>query len=176
MKNLIDLFQQLTIEIILLVFNICLLILAIINNANNEVNNFRENLGEVMMIINIIMPPISMAFIAIQILLSIKEIYLERKQLKGQKLEQIKIQNRNHSSVQEEINYSPQLSTRMQESEFNQFDKSMNTSGQSPIQKSNLQTFTSKTFHQPHHLSQKSNHLYFIFISFIIRTNATDFQ
>ena len=159
MKKLIDLLQQLTIEILLFVFNLCLLVLAIINNDDNR-DNLREKLGEVMIMVNIIAPTISMVFIAAQILLVIREIYLERKQQKRRKFGQVTIQNRNRLRARDEISFSPQFSTNIQESESNQFDKRVDTLGWSQINRRNNQTL--KTFHQTPNLIQESNVLLFL--------------
>ena len=75
MKKLINLIQQLTIESLLLVFNVCVLILAFADNANNDSIDTRNNIGEVMAAINIIMPSVSMALIAVKLLLIAKEFY-----------------------------------------------------------------------------------------------------
>ena len=79
MKKLINFFQQLTLEAILLVFNLCVLILAGTDRAKNYSVDLRNNVGEVMTAINLIVPIVSMGFIAVKILLILKELYQEHK-------------------------------------------------------------------------------------------------
>ena len=114
MKKLINLIQQLTIESILLVFNICVLILAFADNANSDSIGMRNNIGEVMSAINIIMPTASMALIAVKLLLIAKEFYddykLSKKVEKLPQFSQPKIRNHGISS-QPRIKFSQPTET-----------------------------------------------------------------
>jgi len=86
MKKLINLLQQLSIELVLIVFNLCLLILAFADNANNDSIDLRNDIGEVMMMINLIAPIVSMGLIVIKIILIAWEFYQEYKQAKAIKI------------------------------------------------------------------------------------------
>ena len=96
MKKSISLLQQLTTEGILLVFNICLLILASADNAKSASLDLRKNLGEVMMAINFIAPIASTVLITVKLLLIAKDAYMDYKQSKvanPNQLNKLNIQN-----------------------------------------------------------------------------------
>jgi len=73
-----------TFELTLLAFNICVLLLTFCDGDTAEDFKQREKIGNVMMIINMVAGIVSMAFICIKALLSIKEIYQDWRRSKKQ--------------------------------------------------------------------------------------------
>jgi len=92
MRKLINLIQQILLEGIILIFNIGVIILAILDAKKQEAESAREKIGDMMMIINVIAPILSMILIAIKIGLTIWELYKNYKKSKtpsNQKLSDI---------------------------------------------------------------------------------------
>lgn len=76
--------NQVTFELTLLAFNICVLLLTFCDGDSAEDFKQREKIGNVMMIINMVAGIVSMAFICIKALLSLKEIYQDWRRSKKQ--------------------------------------------------------------------------------------------
>jgi len=116
MKKLINFLQQFTMEIILLLFNLCVLILAIADKMNSNTRALRLNIGEIMLVINLIAPSVTTGFIVIKFLLILFETYTEYKQSKVQKLQNLNIRSIERSSVtQDKLQNNPDSSPLNQE-------------------------------------------------------------
>jgi len=76
--------NQVTFELTLLSFNICVLLLTFCDGDSAEHFKQREKIGNVMMIINMVAGIVSMAFICIKAIISLKEIYQDWRKSKKQ--------------------------------------------------------------------------------------------
>jgi len=85
MKKIINLIQQVLLESTIFVFNIGVFILAILDAQDQENSNTRENIGDMLIMINVIVPILSMVLIAIKILLIIWEFYQSYKNARNNK-------------------------------------------------------------------------------------------
>jgi len=95
MRKIINLIQQILLEGIIFVFNIGVFILAILDAEDQKNETTRENIGDMLIMINVIVPILAMTLIAIKILLIIWEFYQNYKKSKApanQKLPKISIQ------------------------------------------------------------------------------------
>jgi len=126
MRKLINLLQQLTIEIVLLVFNVCVLILSIADNAENPAISLRKSLGNVMTTINLSIPIISMGFIVVKLILIIREVYISRKQPQVKEFEVTHVRHIERSPsppVDAKLAQSPIFTKYVQNSAFRIADK-----------------------------------------------------
>jgi len=94
MRKLINFVQQLTIEFTLFIFNICVLTLAFLDALNTTSESLRTTLGDIMMIINVIAPFLSSALIIVKMLLILRELYLDHKKSKKDKLKELNLKGR----------------------------------------------------------------------------------
>ena len=95
MRKIINLVQQILLEGIIFAFNIGVLILAILDEQDKENLEMRENIGDMLIMINVIVPILTVVLIAIKILLILWEFYKNYKKSKAppvnQKLPKIRI-------------------------------------------------------------------------------------
>jgi len=75
MKTKINLAQQISLELFLLLFNMCVLILAILDAVENEALELRRVLGEIIIVINIVVPFVSSGLVLAKITLMGIEVY-----------------------------------------------------------------------------------------------------
>jgi len=86
MKAKINFVQQITFELLLLIFNINICILAVADELESEAFEMRKNIGELIVMLNIIVPLLSTVFIVLKIVLLGIEVYKEFKLKKKKKL------------------------------------------------------------------------------------------
>jgi len=79
MKALINLVQQVILEGFLLIFNVCLCILASLDHNEIEAYEFRDGVGEVMVMMNLIVPIVSIVLLALKFVIIRIEAYKEWK-------------------------------------------------------------------------------------------------
>ena len=79
MRAVINFLQQVVLEGFLFVFNVCLCILAGLDHSGVEAYDFRDKVGEVMMIINIIVPVVSVVILGVKFLILGIKAYKEWK-------------------------------------------------------------------------------------------------
>jgi len=84
MRRIINLVQQILLEGIIFVFNIGVFILAILDAQDQENETMRENIGDMLIMINVIVPFLAMVLIAVKILLISWEFYKNYKKSKTQ--------------------------------------------------------------------------------------------
>lgn len=104
MKQLINFIQQLLIESCLLVYNICISILADLDKEEDQETILRENIGEVMILINIIVTIGSSLILIAKILIKAIEVYNLRKTGKNneKQVTKFKIEEARKSDIGEE--------------------------------------------------------------------------
>jgi len=103
MKQLVNLFQQIVLEVVLLPFNICVLVLAILDARGIEAIDERKTIGDVMVYINVVIPVLCVTLMAIKFTVLGYQVYKEwRSSKKGassvekrvQRIEELRIANR----------------------------------------------------------------------------------
>ena len=127
MKKRVNLLQHLTLEVILLVFNTCLLILAMADNAGNYSPDLRRKIGDIMMTINLIVPMVSMGFVVGKLLLILRELYLDYKSSKVRKLSELNKLNVRKANRSLNNKDSVSGTAETQETIFNQTESKVST-------------------------------------------------
>jgi len=89
----VNLIQQISLEFFLLPFNICVLILAILDEAEIEAATERKNIGELIVVINIIIPFLSIGLMIAKVLAIGFEFYQQRKAHQSNKLKSFSIEH-----------------------------------------------------------------------------------
>ena len=79
MKAMINFIQQVVLEGFLLVFNVCLCVLASLDHNGIEAYEFRDSVGEVMVVMNLVVPIISVIILAAKFVIIGVEAYWEWK-------------------------------------------------------------------------------------------------
>jgi len=79
MKKIVPLIQQIILETILLPFNICVLILAILDETETEAFEHRKRIGDMIVYINFMVPFLSIALMVAKVLAIGFEFYKQRK-------------------------------------------------------------------------------------------------
>jgi hypothetical protein len=83
-KALFETFQMFVNEVLFLVANICMLILAIMDAADIQGLQTRNQLGQAIILINVMFPTVSLALLGVQVLLACVSFYKFQKRLKAQ--------------------------------------------------------------------------------------------
>jgi len=89
-KKIVNLVQQIVLELALLPFNICILILTILDKLKIEALDQRKNIGNVIFYINIAIPFISLVLMAAKLIAICIEFYQERKAQKSKEIRNLK--------------------------------------------------------------------------------------
>lgn len=92
MKKIVNLVQQIILEFILLPFNICVLILAILDETQLQAIAHRKNIGEVIVYINVIVPFLSIGLMVAKVLAIGFEFYKQRKAHQTNKLRKFSVE------------------------------------------------------------------------------------
>jgi len=95
MKKIVNLLQQIILELVLVPFNLCVLILAIMDKQGVEAIKQRENIGNVIIFINVAVPFITIALVVAKVVAIGIEFYQQRKAEKlnaGNKLKEFNVE------------------------------------------------------------------------------------
>lgn len=114
MKQFANLLQQMILELVLLPFNLCVLILAILDAEEIEAKDHRKNIGEVMVYINVITPFLAMVLMAVKFLAIGYEFYKDWKAQKNNTVKpKKKIEdNWNHNVSSKEVSFPKTIYSR----------------------------------------------------------------
>ena len=99
LKAKINLIQQITFEVLLLIFNTCVCILAINDAKGNQAIELRNTVGEIIIVLNIIVPFLSTGFILLKIIVIVVETIKNYRKSKKKSLPQIVINKPNRGAV-----------------------------------------------------------------------------